>query len=199
MDAKKAGDALTGLWIEASDPFEHDSWGYQFRNFQNLKVFKLELETIETKKTELDQIVTHASTWQFMLGNGSIMILNASMTEKTGWIGSHKFIGKAERPRLDNLDIRPQRRSNSISQAYRPVIDRILRRRPQIARGAHSIPLATGEPNPTLLTPRTRLIAAGVKFDTESDPHAATMPYHGLTYYVVNLTWNAAVGSMATN
>ena len=115
MDAKRAGRAKPNDWIDVSNPFEAGSWGAAFRNFQALKKFVLELETIERKKNELDKIVPHASNWQFMLGNGNVMALNESETKRNGWVGSRYFSGKPEPPRSRRWGRGPQQDHPSAS------------------------------------------------------------------------------------
>lgn len=72
---------------EPSQPFEEKSWGNQFRNINGLKEFQLELETVESKKDELDAIVARARGWKFPLGNGQVLVLNQAKTTRTGWVG----------------------------------------------------------------------------------------------------------------
>lgn len=98
MDAKRLGRARPNDWVGISNPFEPGSWGHAFRNFRAIKIFELELETIERKKDELDKIVKQASTWHFVLGNGSIMCIDDSKMTRTGWVGSKYFTGKPEPP-----------------------------------------------------------------------------------------------------
>ena len=81
MDAKRAGKARPNAWVEASNSFELGSWGDAFRNFKALKAFELELETVECKKNELDEIIARAPTWQFVLANGNIMAMDKSKTK----------------------------------------------------------------------------------------------------------------------
>lgn len=98
MDAKRSRRARPNDWVGISNPFELGSWGDAFRNFRALKIFELELETVERKKDELDKIVVKASTWRFVLGNGNIMRMDDSKTTRTGWVGSKYFTGKPEPP-----------------------------------------------------------------------------------------------------
>jgi len=87
LDAKQRGTASETKHSTATDKFDARSWGYQFHYFQDLKVLELELETVEGKRDELDAIVSRAADWQFPLGNGKILALNAGKTRKTGWHG----------------------------------------------------------------------------------------------------------------
>ena len=71
----------------ASDGFHPLSWGQQFSFFKGLKTFELELETVEGKRKELDEIVMRAAYWRFPLGDGNILVLNPKRTRRTGWHG----------------------------------------------------------------------------------------------------------------
>ena len=58
-----------------------------FSVFKGLKTFELELETVEGKRKELDEIVIRAVEWRFPLGDDNILILNPARTKRTGWHG----------------------------------------------------------------------------------------------------------------
>ena len=75
------------LQSQPSDPFDPNSWGNQFRKFRGLKLLELELESIEGKRIELDDIVRRAPGWQFPLGDSQALILNPKETTRTGRIG----------------------------------------------------------------------------------------------------------------
>lgn len=70
-----------------SDPFEPKSWGSHFQNVRGLQVLQIELETLESRKEELDIIVDHAKGWEIPLGDGKVLIMDDSRTEQTGWVG----------------------------------------------------------------------------------------------------------------
>ena len=70
-----------------TDPFEERSWGNQFQNFNGLKEFQLELETVESKKDELDAIVARAPEWDFPLRYGKVLVLSQNSTTRRGWVG----------------------------------------------------------------------------------------------------------------
>ena len=80
--------------LPASEPFQHRSWGNQIRNFNNLKEFQLELETVRRKKHELDAIVARATEWELPLKGGNVLILNQAKTSRTGWVGYR--LGKSD-------------------------------------------------------------------------------------------------------
>lgn len=71
----------------ATDGFHVKSWGHQFSVFTGLKTFELELETVEGKRTELDEIVVRAGDWHLPLGDGNVLVLNPARTKRTGWHG----------------------------------------------------------------------------------------------------------------
>ena len=53
--------------------------------FKGLKTLELELETVEGKRKELDEIIVRAADWRFPLGDGDILVLNPARTKRTGW------------------------------------------------------------------------------------------------------------------
>lgn len=90
LDAKKngtKGKASAMRHSAATDGFHVKSWGHQFSVFTGLKTFELELETVEGKRTELDEIVVRAGDWHLPLGDGNVLVLNPARTKRTGWHG----------------------------------------------------------------------------------------------------------------
>ena len=90
LDAKRKGNnghASTVGHSIASDGFHVSSWGQHFYFFKGLKTFELELETVEGKRKELDEIVIRAADWRFPLGDGNVLVLNPTQTRRTGWHG----------------------------------------------------------------------------------------------------------------
>ena len=90
LDAKRPGTNGHPSAVghsNASDGFHPRSWGQQFSFFKGLKTFELELETVEGKRKELDEIVIRAADWRFPLGDGNILVLNPKRTRRTGWHG----------------------------------------------------------------------------------------------------------------
>ena len=88
LDPKSAGrPSAYSPKLGRSVPFEMNSWGNQFRNIHGLKAFRLELETVEKKTDELDAIVARAPHWDFVLGDGSLLVLDHAKTKRTGWVG----------------------------------------------------------------------------------------------------------------
>ncbi|KAL8811342.1 MAG: hypothetical protein Q9223_000360 [Gallowayella weberi] len=88
LDPKKEGQASVTEHSRPSDPFHSKSWGNQFRNVRGLKKLQMELETVEKKQRELDEIVERAKGWEFLLGEGRLLLPNKSITRRTGWTGA---------------------------------------------------------------------------------------------------------------
>ena len=90
LDAKRKGNngqpSAVGHSV-ASDEFQPWSWGLQFSAFKGLKTFELELETVEGKRKELDEIVIRAAGWRFPLKDDNVLVLNPTRTRRTGWHG----------------------------------------------------------------------------------------------------------------
>jgi len=74
-----------------TDPFDEKSWGYAFCFLHGLKEFVLELETVENKKSELDEIVRRAPTWQFPLADHEYLLLDPRKTKYSAWRGVNRF------------------------------------------------------------------------------------------------------------
>lgn len=87
LDAKQKGTASVTSHSSATDGFHVKSWGHQFSVFKGLKTFELELETVEGKRKELDEIAIRAADWHFPLGDGNVLVLNSAKTKRTGWHG----------------------------------------------------------------------------------------------------------------
>lgn len=87
LDAKQNGTASATRHSTATDGFHAKSWGHQFSLFKGLKTFELELETVEGKRKELDEIIVRAVDWRFPLGDGNVLVLNPARTKRTGWQG----------------------------------------------------------------------------------------------------------------
>lgn len=88
LDAKQSGQASESRYSKASDDFEIGSWGRYFNYLHGLETFELELETVEGKRDELDEIVLRAADWRFPLGDGNALVMNRAKTKRTGWLGA---------------------------------------------------------------------------------------------------------------
>lgn len=90
LDAKICFDEhhpLPEEFSEPSDPFEPNSWGSHFQNMKGLQVLQMELETMESRKEDLEIIVDRAKGWKIPLGDGKVLILDESKIKRTGWVG----------------------------------------------------------------------------------------------------------------
>ena len=63
LDAKQTGEPSATSHSSAADGFHVRSWGHQFSVLKGLKTFELELETVEGKRKELDEIVIRAGSY----------------------------------------------------------------------------------------------------------------------------------------
>ncbi len=87
LDPKQAGRPVkSAVKKSAENPFEDGSWGQAFTHLHGLRTFYLELETLFAKKEELDRIVARAPTWQFVLGDGNVLLLDDKGTLRKEWV-----------------------------------------------------------------------------------------------------------------
>ena len=103
LDAKQGGIPWPTRLSKATDEFAKLSWGTAFLLFQGLKKFELELETVEEKRKELDNIVIRAADWRFPLKDGYVLVSNPARTKKSGWHGlkNSECFASAERTTLE--------------------------------------------------------------------------------------------------
>jgi hypothetical protein len=73
------------------------AWGNQFKNLKGLRELVIELETVERKKLELDEIVSRAKGWWFKLADGKVLIRDEAETRSYTWVGSREFDALARR------------------------------------------------------------------------------------------------------
>ena len=94
LDPKKRGRARFGEWVSDDHPYESGSWGSRFENIPGLKKFEMELETIEAKRAQLDNIVEKARSWRFPLRDGHVLVMDdEEKIVKSKWTGSKHFKG----------------------------------------------------------------------------------------------------------
>ncbi|KAH0539055.1 hypothetical protein FGG08_004401 [Glutinoglossum americanum] len=74
------------------------AWGRQFKNIPTLQDLVIELETVESKKAELDGIVRRAKGWRFGLADGRVLVREEADTRTYSWIGPLKFNGRVAGP-----------------------------------------------------------------------------------------------------
>lgn len=92
LDPKFEGRAPAGSWIPNEAPFMPNSWGSRFRLLKGLKVFELELETLERKADELDEVVARAYDWRLPLMDDQVLVCDQDATQYTRWTGSKYFM-----------------------------------------------------------------------------------------------------------
>ncbi len=93
LDPKRKGRARVGEWVGQKEPFEPGSWGQRFMYMKGLREFTLELETVQSKRQELDIIVDMARTWRFTLGDGQVLVQDDESIARDTWTGSKHFKG----------------------------------------------------------------------------------------------------------
>lgn len=93
LDPKRKGRARVGDWVGPKEPFEPGSWGQRFVYMKGLREFELELETVQSKRKELEVIIGRARRWKFPLGDGQVLVLDEDSTETATWTGSKYFKG----------------------------------------------------------------------------------------------------------
>lgn len=166
LDAKQKGKPSATMHCTAADRFHAQSWGHHFSFFKGLKTFELELETVEGKRKELDEIVIRAADWRFRLGDGNILVLNPARTKRTGWQGLNL------RKCFDPLD-QPCAKADARS----------------LTKPTASGLRAPSDPKEA----KERLVKDGVDF-TVWDGEPEILGDNCLTYYVVSLTYEAQRG-----
>ena len=97
--------------------FELNSWGSRFAYLPTLKKLELELETLSTKRAELDAVVDLAPSWRFPLGNDppgkdGLLIFDSAATERNSWMGREVSCGK-------NAGQIPRSRDSTVGNLFR--------------------------------------------------------------------------------
>ena len=93
LDPKFKGRAPPRSWVPDDAPFKLDSWGSRFKLLKGLKIFELELETLERKKNELDEVVERAYGWRLPLTDDQVLVCDEDATKYAYWTGSRHFKG----------------------------------------------------------------------------------------------------------
>ncbi|KAL8895493.1 MAG: hypothetical protein Q9207_008151 [Kuettlingeria erythrocarpa] len=192
LDPKQSGRPSAERYSRPSNSFHPESWGAQFRRISGLKCLQLELETVETKKWQLDAIVQRAKDWKFPLGDHHVLVLDESRTRRTGWIGeSHSAFPSQdshgnmyEDPPGDQTALQGNAHNDALASS-------------SASEGSSQSDTLEAEPGTMVkatLTPRQRLEAIGVQFHEDELWKTAMKgfaPNATCTYYVVTLTWLA--------
>ena len=87
LDARFRGHMFSIARKPPQDGMEKGAWGEGLQVFPKLEVFELELETVEGKKEELDDVVKSAQSWILPMTNRQILQCNLAKTRRNGWIG----------------------------------------------------------------------------------------------------------------
>ncbi|KAL9100571.1 MAG: hypothetical protein Q9163_004060 [Psora crenata] len=103
----------------AGSGFEEGSWGSRFSYFHGLKVFELELETLQSKRAELDEVVALAPAWRFPLGDGRVLVMDDGRIERCHWIGSSRFKGLKAPDVEPALQLQQARRAPTLTTSLR--------------------------------------------------------------------------------
>lgn len=92
LDARSAGRAYAGYYRRTDEGFEDGSWGKALCAVTSLRKFVLELETLQSKRAELDEIVQAATGWEFPLADGSArLVCDEAAKEVSKWKGIDRF------------------------------------------------------------------------------------------------------------
>ncbi|KAL8834572.1 MAG: hypothetical protein Q9170_003700 [Blastenia crenularia] len=204
LDPKQRGRPSAARCSRSSDPFDPVSWGAQFRRVSGLQVLRMELETVEAKKDELDAIAKRAREWKFPLGDGNTLVIDESKTKRTGWIGRKLdedlgTWGQSDGLSLDGEDGSDEdvTEDDPIDGSSLPEDLALTPPQPTDADLATYFPsdsqlqdAAEASPGKPRSSAKERLQAAGVIFNNTD--HVRGLPEHlTSTYYVVTLTWRA--------
>ncbi|MCJ1294834.1 hypothetical protein MMC34_006393 [Xylographa carneopallida] len=109
LDPKQKGQAQK-LFLGEHQKFSEGSWGESLRHLHGLQQFVLELETVESKRAELDEIIVHAAGWRFPLEDGNVLVLDESRTVHSTWMSIDRFYANTWQGRklpqwcLENLE-----------------------------------------------------------------------------------------------
>ncbi len=83
------------LWESHQELSIDKKWAAEFYRFENLRVLELELETVEGKERELDDVVRNVGEWRFPMREGrGELVCNKCKTKRTGWWGER--LGESE-------------------------------------------------------------------------------------------------------
>ncbi|KAL9620976.1 MAG: hypothetical protein Q9160_004494 [Pyrenula sp. 1 TL-2023] len=91
LDPKQPGQPSRANYVAPHQPFNSWSWGVCLASINGLQTFVLELETVNTKKNELDDIVHRAQDWVFPMHDGAFLICDPLSRKVTTWKGIDRF------------------------------------------------------------------------------------------------------------
>ncbi|KAL9009823.1 MAG: hypothetical protein Q9173_005181 [Seirophora scorigena] len=201
LDPKREDRPLAHIHSSPSDPFEPQSWGAQFRKIRGLQNLQLELETVKSKRPELDAIVARAPGWRFTLGDDKILVLDESKTQRRGWVGqslawydtdgsdSDSNIGSEDEDEEDEEEEQIHVLENIGDPG--PSAASLTEEQQLSHKDGEAVKPSTIAPTRLFSTDRQQLEATGVIFD-DDDASVKGLPGSKIaTYYVVTMTWQA--------
>ena len=141
-------------------------WGARFRLLKGLQVFELELETLQGKRADLDEIIEQDFAWKFPLQDDKVLVCDCDAAVYSSWTGSRHF--KREGRRISA--------SSSSASASRPLTSR-----------KNSIATITKNKIKRMGSESSKY--PGLSREEEEEEELA--PEVRLEYYVVTLTFRA--------
>lgn len=91
LDPKQNGRPWRSRWVPANGAFGRDSWGVYLTWVKGLQSFVLELETVNNKKGELDDIIRRAYDWVFPMNDGDFLVCDPNSKKVNEWKGIDRF------------------------------------------------------------------------------------------------------------
>lgn len=83
MRADWAHEAATGLAV----PWREHAWGCAFQHLRALRQLEFEFETTVHEEKQLLEIVEHARTWRFPMGQGRVLSAAGQTARRSTWRG----------------------------------------------------------------------------------------------------------------
>lgn len=68
-------------------PWDENAWGCSFKHLQALQVLEMEFETTFYEEKQLQDIVEHAKTWRFPMGEGKVLSVAGQKIRRSTWRG----------------------------------------------------------------------------------------------------------------
>jgi hypothetical protein len=68
-------------------PWNEDAWGCSFKHLRALQELEFEFETTVYEEKQLQDIVEHAKTWRFPMGEGRVLSAAGQKAHRSTWRG----------------------------------------------------------------------------------------------------------------
>ncbi|KAJ7201696.1 hypothetical protein GGX14DRAFT_544700 [Mycena pura] len=78
----------TGNPLRMAEPHESNGWGSWVGSVPGLQELELEMESIDAKSEELEQLVRAALKWKFPLAHGGCLVHDGKQPTKSVWLGT---------------------------------------------------------------------------------------------------------------